>query len=80
VGIIFFGDVETHACREESPEHMWEGENKKASPAKSVNCPNGRPGKDKIHQSKAEGGKDCADIASACLREDRRRIEGDDID
>lgn len=73
-------DEEAHSSSEEGPKHLRECENQEIPPAESVDCPDSWPSEDKVDDTKAEGSKECADIARTCFGEDGGGVEGDDVD
>ena len=73
-------DVEAEPCREESPAHVWEGEEQQCSAPESIDSPYRRPGEDEVDQTEAPGREKCFSNASTSVAEDCRAVEGDDVD
>ena len=75
-----FGYIKGHACCKQGPEHIGESEEKKTTTPKGIDSPDGRPGKDKVDETEAEGGQQSSDVVGTSSLEDSRRIEGNDVD
>ena len=58
MGVVFLRDDEAEAGGEESPCHLWEGEEEECAAAVGVDCPDGGPGEDEVDEAEAEGGEE----------------------
>jgi hypothetical protein len=71
---------ETEACRQQGPSHLRECEEEQGTSSVGVNRPNGRPGENEVHETEPPGREEGRSDRRACLRENSRGIEGDDVD
>lgn len=80
MSIAAFWYPKAHACGQERPKHLREGEDEEAAASKGVDCPDGRPGEHEIDEAEAPGGEEGGYIAGACLLKDGRRVESNNVD
>ncbi len=80
MGATALRDPVAHPSQEKTPTHVRECKQEQGSTAECIDSPDGREGKDEIDNAKAERREESAYITCARLDEDRRRVEGDDVD
>ena len=80
MGATALRDPVAHPRQEKTPTHVRERKQEQGSTAECINGPNGREGEDEIDKTKAERREESDYIVCARLDEDRRRVEGDDVD
>ena len=80
MGATALRDPVAHPSQEKTPTHVRECKQEQGSTAECIDGPDGREGEDEIDNTKAERREESAYITCARLDEDRRRVEGDDVD
>lgn len=77
---IVLRDVEAETSGEQSPCHLREGEQQQRSPPVRIDGPDGRPSKDEVHETKAEGCNEGLAFTGTSLSEHGRGIKCNDVD
>ena len=80
VGSALLGDPEAEAGGEEGPCHLGEGEEEERAAAVRVDRPHRGPGEDEVDEAETPGGEKSFQVAGAGILEDRRGVEGDNVD
>jgi len=80
MGSAALRDEQTQAGGQQSPGHLWEGEQQKCATAVGVDCPDGGPRKCKVNNTETEGRKESTSGTRAGLLENRARVKGDNVD
>jgi hypothetical protein len=80
MGRIAFWDEEAQSGGEQRPCHLRKCEEKQAPAAERVDCPNGRPSKDKVDEAEAKRSNECFSLSGVCLSENRTGVESNDVD
>lgn len=80
MGSAAAGDKQTQAGCQQTPGHLWEGEQQESAATVGVNCPDGGPGESKVDKTETEGRKQSVGGIRAGLLENRGRVKGDNVD
>jgi hypothetical protein len=80
MGRIALWNQKAQSGGKQRPCHLRKREEKQAPATERVDCPNGRPSKDKVDEAEPKRRNECLSLSGVCLSEDRTGVESDDVD
>ena len=78
--VILPGDVVAHTSRQQRPEHVRKSKQQQSATTEGIDCPDSRPSKEEINESKTERSDQSFLLGCTTLFEDGGRVESDDVD